>query len=61
MSGVTRATAEVIAQQNERPIYGGTPADAAVIEAIQALKSAGKAVMFYPFILMDQTEGNGLP
>ncbi|MEP3687303.1 MAG: glycoside hydrolase/phage tail family protein [Sulfitobacter dubius] len=61
VSGVTRATAEVIAQQNERPIYGGTPADAAVIEAIQALKSAGKAVMFYPFILMDQTEGNGLP
>lgn len=61
VSGLTRDTAEVIAQQSERPIYGGTPADAAVIEAIQALKTAGKAVMFYPFILMDQTEGNGLP
>lgn len=61
VSSVTRGTAEVIAQQDDRPIYGGTPADAAVVEAIQALKAAGKGVMFYPFILMDQTEGNGLP
>ena len=61
VSGLSRSAAEVIAQQDGRPIYGGTPADAAVIEAIQALTAAGKAVMFYPFILMDQTEGNELP
>ncbi|MEO9631823.1 MAG: glycoside hydrolase/phage tail family protein [Sulfitobacter sp.] len=61
VSGVTRGTAEVITQHGARPIYGGTPADAAVVEAIHALKAAGKAVMFYPFILMDQTEGNELP
>ena len=61
VSGLTRGDAEAIAQQDERPIYGGTPADAAVLEAIAALKEAGKAVMFYPFILMDQTEGNALP
>lgn len=42
-------------------IYGGTPADAAVVEAIAALRAAGKSVTFYPFILMDQMEGNGLP
>ena len=60
VSGLTRGEAEVIVQIDERPIYGGTPADAAVIEAIQALNNAGKAVMFYPFILMDQTEGNEL-
>lgn len=61
VSGLSRGAAEVIATLDDRPIYGGTPADAAVIEAIQALNAAGKAVMFYPFILMDQTEGNDLP
>ena len=34
---------------------------AAVVEAIVALHAAGKAVTFYPFILMDQLAGNGLP
>ncbi len=61
VSGITRGGAEVIARcADGRPIYGGTPADAAVIEAIQAMNAAGKAVMFYPFILMDQTTGNTL-
>ena len=61
VAGLTRGTAEVIAREDDRPVYGGTPADAAVIEAIHAIQEAGKAVMFYPFILMDQLEGNGLP
>ncbi|KEJ90214.1 baseplate multidomain protein megatron [Sulfitobacter donghicola] len=62
VAGVTRSTAEIIAQGDDgRPIYGGTPADKAVVEAIQAMNEAGKAVMFYPFILMDQLEGNSLP
>ena len=62
VAGVSRSVAEVIAKgADERPIYGGTPADAAVIEAIQAMTAAGKAVMFYPFILMDQIDGNTLP
>ncbi len=62
VTGVTRADAEVITRgQDNRPIYGGTPADASVIEAIQAMNAAGKAVMFYPFILMDQLEDNTLP
>jgi hypothetical protein len=43
-----------------RSIYGGTPTDQAVIEAIVAMKAAGKEVTFYPFILMDQLEGNTL-
>ena len=60
VSGLTRATAEVIVEENERPIYGGTPTDASVIEAIKAMNAAGKAVMFYPFILMDQLNGNAL-
>lgn len=61
VSGQTRAMAGEIAQIDGRPIYGGTPADAAVVEAIRHMNAAGQRVMFYPFILMDQLEGNGLP
>ena len=62
VAGETRATADLVLQdENQRPLYGGTPTDASVIEAIQALHSDGKRVMFYPFILMDQSLGNGLP
>jgi hypothetical protein len=46
---------------NGRPVYGGTPADAAVIEAIRGATAAGQDVMFYPFILMEQLSGNTLP
>ncbi|MGB7243278.1 MAG: glycoside hydrolase/phage tail family protein [Sulfitobacter sp.] len=61
VAGLTRATAQVIATENDRPIYGGTPTDTSVIEAIQAMQAEGKAVMFYPFVLMDQLDGNTLP
>lgn len=61
VSGVTRGVADEIAKVEDRPIYGGTPADAAVIEAIREMQARGLAVMFYPFILMDQQAGNGLP
>lgn len=61
VAGLTRSTAEVIVEENDRPIFGGTPTDASVIEAIQAMNDADQAVMFYPFILMDQTTGNVLP
>ncbi len=61
VSGLMRSTAEEIQRLEDRPIYGGTPCDAAVIEAIRDLKARGKAVMFYPFILMDQLADNGLP
>ncbi|MEL6205877.1 MAG: glycoside hydrolase/phage tail family protein, partial [Pseudomonadota bacterium] len=61
VSAATRDVAEVVPYVDGRPIYGGTPADESVIEAIQALKAQGKHVTFYPFILMDQMEGNTLP
>ncbi|MBE1295297.1 MAG: host specificity protein [Rhodobacteraceae bacterium] len=62
VSGLTRATAEEVLKNSEdSPVFGGTPADAAVIEAIQAMRDQGRRVMFYPFILMEQPEGNGLP
>ncbi len=60
VSGVDRAGADEIARDEGRPVYGGTPTDRSVIEAIQELKARGKAVTFYPFILMDQLADNGL-
>ena len=58
VSGVSRAAAGQIAQIDGRSVYGGATADNAVIEAIQHLNGAGKDVVFYPFILMEQLEGN---
>ncbi len=59
--GLTRAEAETIAQVDGRPVYGGTPSDASVVEAIQAMRAEGLYVMFYPFLLMEQGVGNGKP
>lgn len=61
VSGASRADVAEVPKLDGRSVYGGTPADGAVIEAIAALRAAGKAVTFYPFILMDQLAGNGLP
>lgn len=60
VSGTDRTAAVEIVKENDRPIYGGTPTDRSVIEAIAALRDAGQDVTFYPFILMDQLAGNGL-
>ncbi len=59
--GIARAAAEEVIRDAGRPVYGGTPADGAVVEAIAALRAEGKQVVFYPFILMEQMAGNGLP
>ncbi|MCV2880988.1 glycoside hydrolase/phage tail family protein [Actibacterium sp. XHP0104] len=61
VSGLNRAGAEVVPEQDSKPVYGGTPADHSIVEAITALKASGKAVTFYPFMLMDQVAGNMLP
>ncbi|MEM9642526.1 MAG: glycoside hydrolase/phage tail family protein [Pseudomonadota bacterium] len=60
VSGQPRTGASVVSQVDGRPGFGGTPADASVIEGISTLRDAGQAVMFYPFILMDIRAGNGL-
>ncbi|MCL4674589.1 MAG: glycoside hydrolase TIM-barrel-like domain-containing protein, partial [Pararhodobacter sp.] len=61
VSGVTRATALEVARQDDEPVYGGTPSDASVLQAIAAMKAADQAVVFYPFLLMEQLSGNGRP
>lgn len=60
VAGQARADVDEIAQAEDRPIYGGTPADTAVVEAIRHMNANGTRVMFYPFILMDQMQENGL-
>ena len=60
VAGLSRGTAQLVPQIADRPVYGGTPADASVIEAITRMRDLGKDVMFYPFILMDQLAGNTL-
>jgi len=59
--GIARHAASEVARKDGRPIYGGTPADAAVIEAIISLRAGGQEVMFCPFVLMEQLEANGRP
>ena len=61
VAGVTRGAAYVISEHDGRPAYGGTPADASVVAAIQDLKAHGLGVTFYPFISMDIPAGNALP
>ncbi|PRX28669.1 Putative phage tail protein [Meinhardsimonia xiamenensis] len=62
VNGVDRASAHLVSTDAEgRPVYGGTPSDAAVVQAIRELKARGFRVTFYPFILMDIAPGNALP
>ena len=61
VSGLTREFAQQIPYQDGVPVYGGTPCDDSVRDAIRHLRYKGLEVMFYPFILMEQLEGNGLP
>jgi hypothetical protein len=59
--GVERGDAHLVSQIDGAPAYGGTPADASVIQAIQALKARGYKVGLYPFMLMDVPADNALP
>lgn len=61
VSGMTRSTAEPMPTVEGEPVYGGTPTDLSVMQAIRAMRAAGKKIMFYPFILMDQLSSNTLP
>ncbi|OJF92800.1 baseplate multidomain protein megatron [Pararhizobium antarcticum] len=62
VNGVSRASAHLVSRDAEdRPVYGGTPADFAVVQAIHEMKARGLRVTFYPFLLMDVPPGNTLP
>lgn len=57
--GIERRAAMEVSRVDDRPIYGGTPADASVIEALRHIAASGRKAVFYPFILMEQLSGNG--
>lgn len=61
VAGLLRSTALAVPSDAGRPIYGGTPADASVIEALRDMSARGQRAVFYPFILMEQLDGNTLP
>ena len=62
VNGVSRANAFLVSRDAEnRPVYGGTPADFAVVQAIREMKARGLRVTFYPFLLMDVPQSNTLP
>ncbi|TCO70905.1 baseplate multidomain protein megatron [Rhodovulum euryhalinum] len=60
VAGLSRGQAPVIPRIDGRAVYGGTPSDQSVIEAIRALAEGGQEAVFYPFILMDQLQDNAL-
>ncbi|WHZ36949.1 glycoside hydrolase/phage tail family protein [Sagittula sp. MA-2] len=60
VSGLTRGVAETVPEDEGRPVYGGTPTDQSVVQAIRRMNAKGLKVMYYPFILMEQTAGNTL-
>ena len=59
VSGVARAAAPLVSRLEGRPLFGGTPADASVLQAIAKMKADGRSVMLYPFVLMDIQACNG--
>ncbi|MAM61066.1 glycoside hydrolase/phage tail family protein [Maritimibacter sp. UBA3975] len=60
VSGLDRENATRVSYDGGRAVYSGTPTDLSVFQAITRMKERGKAVTFYPFILMEQMGGNGL-
>ncbi len=61
VAGQDRSAARIVSQDGGAANYGGTPADRAVVEGIQAMKAQGIAVTLSPFLLMDVPAGNELP
>ena len=59
-AGLSREDAQVVSYKNNAPVFGGTPSDQSVIQAIKHLKNNGLSVVFYPFILMDIAANNQL-
>jgi hypothetical protein len=45
----------------DAPVYGATPSDNSIREAIAYLRARGKRIIFYPFIMMDIPASNSKP
>ncbi|AMW36140.1 hypothetical protein [Xanthomonas phage XAJ2] len=51
----------ITGRESSNAAYGSTPSDWSILEAIAYLKSKGKRIIFYPFVLVDIPPGNTLP
>lgn len=60
VSGDVRSTAARVPFKDGAPVYGGTPTDTSVVQAVRNMRARGLEPVFYPFILMDQLSGNTL-
>lgn len=59
VSGEARGEAYRVSQDDDgNAVYGGTPSDVSVVQAIREIKARGMEVVFYPFLLMDIPPGN---
>jgi hypothetical protein len=62
VNGVSRSAAPLVSRDDQdRPNFGGTPADFTVVQAIREMKARGLRVTLYPFLMMDVPHGNTLP
>ena len=60
VAGAGRSRAKSVSRLDGHPMFGGTPTDQSVVQAVQQIRGRGKSVMFYPFVLMDIPLENGL-
>ena len=62
VNGVSRSAAHLVSRDDQdRPNFGGTPADFTVVQSIRESRSRGLRVTFYPFLMMDVPPRNTLP
>ncbi len=61
VGGLSRGSYGVVSQIDGKPVYGGTPSDASIVQTIEELRARGKRVTFYPFLMMDIPPGNTRP
>ena len=61
VAGITRAAATVVTNDAGGALYGGTPDDQSLKDAIADLNARGFKITFTPFLSMDVPNGNTLP
>ena len=61
VAGRSAAQTPAVPRRDGRAIYGGTPSDMSVMQAIAAMQARGIDVVYYPFILMQTLAEQGLP
>ena len=58
--GIARSAAQTLPEADGQPVFGGTPADRAVIEALGDLNARGLSPVMLPWLQFDALAGNTL-